>query len=231
MPLEADVELVVTREMPGLDAATEELVARHWARATAEKRLFNGRVFCADTVSSIRLEGHWTEYRRVMAQMCEPALFQRLKVRSVAVCGVLSGPDGVAIGRREARSAYQPGLWQLPPAGSVDEGAATLEGADWRRALLAELAEELGIGAAEVRSLRPLCLVQHPTGVLDLGVHIETGLSAAEIIQFHRGAGDAEYDEMLVVPPDAIPAVVRVRGGAMVPSTPRFLAAYGGGRA
>ena len=114
----------------------------------------------------------------------------------------------------------------MPPAGSVDQGSATPAGACWRRALHAELEEELGIGAGNVRSLRPLCLIQHPTGVLDMGIHIETGLSAAAIARCHGAAGDAEYDELLVLPPHAIPAAVAAPGGAMVPSTPRFLAAF-----
>ena len=211
--------------MPALDPDAEATVAAHWAQATQQLRLFNGRVFCADTVTPARIEGHWTEYRRVVAQMRDPTLFHTLQVRSLAVCGILSGPDGVAIGRREPHSAYQPGLWQLPPAGSVDQGSATPTGADWRRALLAELEEELGIAPSSISAMRPLCLVQHPTGVLDMGIHIATALSAAEILHQHRTAGDAEHDDLLVLPPYEIPAAIAARGGTLAPSTVRFIAA------
>ena len=90
---------------------------------------------------------------------------------------------------------------------------------------MAELEEELGILSDEIARLGALCLVQHPTGVLDMGIHIETTLDAPEILARHQAAGNAEYDQLLILPPRSIPAAIAARGGTMVPSTPRFLAA------
>lgn len=210
--------------MPVLLAETEATVARIWAAATALRPLFNGRVFCVDTVAPEELCGHWTEYRRVVAQMAEPCLFDIMRVRNLAVCGVLIGPGGVAVGRREGPPAYQAGLWQLPPAGSVDDGAAEPGGASWRAALLTELREELGIAAADVLGLRALGLVQHPTGVLDMGVRIDTGLHGPAILASHTARGNAEYDRMLVLPPQDVLAHVGSLGGQLVPSAGPFLA-------
>ena len=209
--------------MPGLPAALDAEVERHWAAACARRPLFNGRVFSADVIGAGVIEGHWTEYRRVVAQMADPGLRAMLGVRSLAVCGVVHGPDGVAVGRREARSAYQQGLWQMPPAGSVDQGAADEGGASWQAALMAELQEEMGMGAAHVLGMRPLCVVEHPTGVLDLGVRIDTGLGRDALLRCHAAAPDQEYDRMLVVPPGEVLARVAAEGGVPVPSMRPFL--------
>jgi 8-oxo-dGTP pyrophosphatase MutT (NUDIX family) len=245
LPLDGDVTLRIVRAMPALDPALDEVVERHWQRAQAAHRLFNGQVFTADRVAPPgMIDGHWTEYRRVVAQMADPSLFPALRVRGVAVCGVLCGPDGVTVGRREAASVYQAGQWQLSPAGSVDAGAATsfaagaatpsaagaatpsatagaaiTGGADWRRALLAELEEELGLAEADVTTLRPMCLIQHPTGVLDIGVRIDTPLGAAAIHARHEASGDAEYDRLMTRPAASLAAAVEAEGGRLVPSS------------
>ena len=221
--MEAGLRLRITREMPPLPFALDRAVDAHWEAARRRSRLFNGRVFCADRITPSEIEGHWTEYRRITAQMADHALVPQLRVRSLAVCGVVLGPDGVAVGRREPRAAYQPGEWQLPPAGSVDVNAATPGGADWRRALHAELLEELGLLPGDIRDMRPLCLVQHPSGVLDMGVRIDTALGADAIMARQRGAKDQEYDRMIVCPPDQVEARVAAMGGMLVPPARAFL--------
>lgn len=223
IPLEPEIELCISGDMPSLSEPLEAAVAAHWRRATTTHPLFNGRVFCAEIVTPALITGHWTEYRRVVAQMADPGLFHQLHVRSVAVCGVLCCADGIVIGRRHTGSIYQPGLWQLPPAGSVDLGAATPTGADWRRALLAELQEELGLPPTVVTALTPLCLVQHPTGVLDLGVRIDTSLGATEIHARHRTLGDGEYDDLRVLPRADLIGAIEQDGGQLVPAARLFL--------
>jgi 8-oxo-dGTP pyrophosphatase MutT (NUDIX family) len=213
----------VVRPMPPLSPAVERQVGRLWQEACQMRPLFNGQVFCADSVGPDIITGHWTEYRRVVAQMADPALIPILRVRSLAVCGAVTGPGGVAVARRDARSVYQAGLWQLPPAGSVDGGSADGAGADIRHALLAELREELGVAAGAVRSLRPLCLVQHPSGVLDLGIQVSVAMDQADLLAAHRVGGNDEYDRLLVVPPASVPAAVRAAGGTLVPSALAFL--------
>ena len=204
---------------PLLDASVE----RHWLAAQRGRRLFNGRVFCADAVTPDLISGHWTEYRRVVAQMADPRLIPALQVRSLAVCGVLCCQGGVVVGRRDGASVYQAGLWQLPPAGSVDDGSAQGDTADIRHALLTELQEELGIPAGAVDAVRPLCLVQHPTGVLDLGMQITTRLTAADVLAAHRAAGNREYDRLLVMPAAEIQNRLATLDGQLVPPARAFL--------
>lgn len=84
-------------------------------------------------------------------------------------------------------------------------------------ALLQELDEELGLTDADITSLRPLCLVQHPSGVLDLGAQITTPLRDAAIRAAQAGARHQEYSRLLVVPAAALPGAVTAAGGTLVP--------------
>ena len=216
----------VVRQMPPLSDDLERRVGTLWEAACARHSLFNGRVFSVDGVTPNVISGHWTEYRRAVAQMQDPALRHELGVRNLAVCGVIQGPDGVLMGRRAANAIYQPGLWQLPPAGSVDDSAATAEGADLRHALMAELREELGLKPDDVRDFQPLCLVEHPgSGVTDLGIALRTDLTLAEIGAAHDACGDREYDGLIAAAPHALDAEIARIGGEMVPPARLFLAA------
>lgn len=210
--------------MPPLAPALEEDVERHWQAACRERLLFNGTVFCAERTAPDRVDGHWTEYRRQVAQMRDHGLRGALAIRSLSVCGVLCCRDGVVLGRRQADAIYEAGLWQLPPAGSVDFAAAEPGGASWRRALLAELTEELGLPPASVTRLVPLCLVQHPSGVLDLGIRMDTALAGAEVAQAHRLRGNQEYDRLLIAPQQTLHRRLAAEGGQLVTSAHAFLA-------
>ena len=124
----ADVVVRVTHAMPKLPAAVDREVERQWQAASERVaaggagRMFNGRVFSADAITPRLVTGHLTEYRRVVAQIEQSELFAELGVRSFAVCGMLRCAGGVVVGRRHRAAIYQPGMWQLAPAGSVDMG-------------------------------------------------------------------------------------------------------------
>ena len=215
----ADVRFRVVRPMPPLPPALDAEVERLWsaARRRVSARLFNGRVFSADVITPDLVCGHWTEFRRIVAQMDRHDLFPVLGLRSLAVGGVVICPDGVVFGRRPVDAVYQAGEWQLPPAGSVDSSAAGPEGnVDVRRQFLSELREELGLDADAVGEPRLLCLVEHPgSRVLDLGIAVSTDLSAAAIRAAHAARGNAEYGALEVVPPVELPAFLDRAAGAL----------------
>jgi hypothetical protein len=223
--------LRVTRGMPRLSAGLEAEIDRRWtiAQTRTGGRLFNGRVFSADTMTPELVSGHWTEYRRIVAQMDQVALHRELDLRPMAVGGVLRGPDGVVFGQRPARAVYQAGMWQLPPAGSIDTGAENPDGTiDFARQILTELAEELGMPARMARIVRPLCIVEHAgSHVCDLGVEIETRLTAGEIAACHAHAPDAEYGELRMVPVAELKDFVTAAGERLTPQARVFLARMG----
>lgn len=217
----------IVRDMAPLPAALDAEVSRLWDEAQARTggKLFNGRVFSADLITPHLVCGHWTEFRRIVAQMNRHDLFSIIGARPLAVGGVISGPDGVIFGRRPARAVYQAGEWQLPPAGSVDPGTARAEGAiDVVFQFLVELAEELGLGADDVRNPTPLCIVEHAgSHVLDLGIAATTPLTAAEIRAKHASGGNAEYDPLAFVPIAALPDFIASGGPLMNLQAPIFL--------
>ena len=227
-PVNPGVVAVITREMPVLSPDLDARVSRLWAEASAGHALFNGRVFSVDEVTPDRIAGHWSEYRRIVAQMRDETLRTVVNVRNLAVCGILMGPDGVLLGRRTSSALYQPGMWQLPPAGSVDGGAAVPGGADLRHALMLELREELGLGPDAVQGFRPLCLIEHPgSGVSDLGISFSTHLTHAQLLAAHEAGGNDEYDVLISAPVEQLLERAAVRGGEVVPPVPRFLHALG----
>lgn len=235
-PIEPDVRVRVTRPMAPLSAALEAEIDRLWVAAQARtgNALFNGRVFSADVITPRLICGHWTEFRRIVAQMNRNELHAVLNIRPLAVGGVIHGPDGVVFGRRPGRAVYQAGEWQLPPAGSVDRSAERPEGAvDIVSQILAELGEEVGLPPEAIHAIRPLCIVEHARGgvgshVLDLGIGLATHLSAAAIQAAHAASGNAEYAPPLTIVPVAeLPGFVAAAGELVNIQAPIFLRRLG----
>jgi hypothetical protein len=230
-PVNQDVEVRITREMPALSAALEARIDAIWFQAAARVaasgagELFNGRVFSIDTITPGRITGHLTEYRRMIAQAEDHALFDELGVRSLAACGVLRCPDGIVIGRRLAGAVYQPGMWQLCPAGSVDAGARRPDGTmDFRGQLLTELREELGLDPIVASDVTPLCVVEHPgSHVSDFGMTVGTTLHGDAILRAHRDRGNGEYNPIRIVPIPDLPAFILWAGASLVPPARLFL--------
>ena len=233
--LAAGLRVTVTRPMPALSPALDAEVEALWRVACARVAaggagaLFNGRVFSADTFAPDAIAGHLTEFRRIVAQMERPALFATLGVRPLAVCGVVRCADGVVFGRRHAGAIYQADMWQLPPAGSVDEHAVGADGVvALERQLLAELQEELGLSADDVDSPVPLCVVEHPAShVSDLGMALRSRLDGAAIRAAHAKRGNGEYPTLRIVGIEDLPAFLLEAGESMVPPAPVFLARAG----
>ena len=227
----ADIAVRIVREMPMLSASLDQEVERRWREACERVaaggagRLFNGRVFSADSITPHLVTGHLTEYRRSVAQMERPELFEELGIRSLAVCGVLRCADGVAMGRRHRGAVYQAGMWQLPPAGSVDAGAVNADGVvDLRRQLLGELQEELGLAAEAVEGPQPLCIVEHPgSHVSDFGLELVTKLGAEAVLAAYRTHGNGEYEQVLVIPLAELPGFLADSGKSLVPPAREFL--------
>ena len=233
--LDAAVRVRVVRAMPELDAVVDAAVEELWRAAVARVAaggagtLFNGRVFSADVISAGEITGHVTEFRRIVAQMEQPGLFGALGLRPLAVCGVLRCADGVPFGRRHPAAIYQPGMWQLPPAGSVDPSAVAADGTvDLAAQVLAELEEELGIPPDQVDRPRPLCVVEHPgSHVSDVGLALVTRLTAAQVLEAHRTHANAEYNFLRVVPFAGLADFVGRTGDLLVPPARVFLVRAG----
>lgn len=208
--LDASVTVSATGRMPALPPSVEAEIDRLWTEACDQRpALFNGRVFTADRIEPDRIEGHWTEYRRVLAQMRHPALFAAQGTRSLSVNGLIACADGLVLGRRQSGAVYMPGRWQAAPAGAVESRDGE-EIVDPRRQVLAELAEELGLGADAVSGIVPVVAIEHPeSGVVDIGCLVATGLDFQTIEASWLAQGNREYDALRLVPTDDVPGLLR----------------------
>ena len=229
------VRVRVVRAMPALDVSLDAAVDGLW-RVAVERvaaggagALFNGLVFSADRITPTEISGHITEFRRIVAQMERPELFAALGLRPLAVCGVLLCADGVAFGRRHPAAVYQPGLWQLPPAGSVDPSAVAADrSVDLAAQVMTELTEEVGIQPDQVAPPRALCVVEHPgSHVSDVGFALVTALTGAQVLLAHRAHANTEYDPLIVVTLAELADFVGRAGDLMVPSAHVFLVRAG----
>jgi hypothetical protein len=229
--LAADFHVRVVRPMPALSRELDTEVERLWQQAASRVdaggagTLFNGRVFSADLITPHLIAGHLTEFRRIVAQMERPALFKALRLRPLAVCGVLYCLDGVVFARRHASAVYQAGMWQLPPAGSVDGHAVDADGTvALNRQLLDELREELGLAAADVDAPRPICIVEHPgSHVSDFGMALRCRLDGPAILAAHAERGNQEYQTVRILRREQLARFITDNGLLIVPPAPVFL--------
>jgi 8-oxo-dGTP pyrophosphatase MutT (NUDIX family) len=217
--------------MPNLPLRLDREVERLWqqAQVVSNGALFNGRVFTADDLNARQMLGHWTEYRRVVAQMQCPELFDELRLRPCATGGLLTCPDGVLFGQRPRNAIYQPGLWQLPPAGSIDPSAAREDGTiDLLANIFMELSEEIGLDSAAIIRTKLLCLAEHPgSHVLDIGIALHTQMGEEALRETHAMSGNEEYASITIIPIDTLGCRITEIGSSLTPQALAFLAFAG----
>ncbi|MXP65964.1 hypothetical protein E0493_21690 [Roseomonas sp. M0104] len=221
-PLDSTLEIHCHDAPPPVPPDLQPLLEAHWqaAQEKAGGRLFDGPVFTLTSVSPARLEGAFVRYKALVAQTREPALFARLGLRALSVCGVLECADGIVLGRRGGGATYQPGMWQLPPAGSVDASARQGTRIDARAQILSELEEEVGLSAAEVEAATPFCLVVHPgTHYHDLGIRLRTPLRGEQVLARQEKVTHREYLELRILPHQDLPGFLDGLAGQVVPTT------------
>jgi hypothetical protein len=192
---------------PDIEARVDEIWQREQERRSHE--LYNGRLFSVDHWDAETIVGWISEYRYFLAQRREPSLHAALKIKPLAVTGVLSCPDGVLFGRRSARSEMDAGCWELAPSGSVDDAAVGADGqVNLERCILIELEEEIGIGASELSAhCRAVALVEDPqSNVTDVGIMLSTACSAAQIQHRFATLENREYSELEIVAPAEVQA-------------------------
>lgn len=200
-PLAPSVVVRAEHSLPNLSPEIETRIALHWQNALKDHpTLYNGRVFCADRVEADTITGHWSEYRRVLAQMREPGLYGPKILRPLAVVGLLHTADGIVIGQRSETSIYLPGYWQGAPAGNVESrnGEGDI---DLAAQLRAECEEELGISSKECHVGECLLACEHPeTHIVDIGMNVRIAMDFATLQERCHRLGNAEYQALKLLP-------------------------------
>ena len=180
--------------------------------------MHDGGLFSLETRAEACWTGAFVPYRWFVAQLRAPELFEVLRVRPVAVSGVLSGPDGVVFGRRSAGGAQFPGWWELAPSGGLDRACRRADGTiDYIGKVVEELVEETGCPAARLTRIRPFAAVEDTTTrSVDIGVELSTDLTRAELERHAQANASGEYDTIEIVPREDIADFVRRCEGEVV---------------
>ena len=201
---------------PDIEARVDEIWQRE--KELRSHDLYNGRLFSIDHCDAKTIVGWISEYRYFLAQRREPSLHATLKIKPLAVTGILSCSDGVLFGRRSGRSEMDSGCWELVPSGGVDDAAVGSTGqVSLERCILIELEEETGIGAAELSAhSRAVALVEDPQShVTDVGIMLATASSAAQIQHRFAALENREYSELEIVAPAEVRAFRRNRANSL----------------
>ena len=184
---------------------TEARVNELWqaALSTSNSRLFNGPIFCATSYNEKEIKGYFSEYRYLVAQMLDPRLKSVLNIKPVSLLGFLTCNDGVLFGKRQPWVATRPGQWGFLPSGLLNPQAFLSTGrADYVKAFLAHLKEELNIEAHFLRDLYVHSLVIDNTvdgENLSLVLRADIALSSLAVKKEHLHAPDDEYEDVIAV--------------------------------
>jgi len=181
-------------------------------------RLTNGNVFhLADyNTDSIRIQP--TEYRYVLARRRDPSLIEKgLKIRPLAVTGILFCDDGLVLGRRGANVSDDNGLWEPAPAGGLAQPDPMMQ-------VLEELEEELGIVESEVVSAVPCGLVEDElSGVFDIVFRLETGMTGHDVRVAFASTSGSEHMELAFVQTPDIETFLLINREHLLPALPSML--------
>jgi len=172
--------------------------------------LVNRRIFSLVDWSPSVLNGHFTEYKRYVAQSLHPMLYEFLRIRPLAVTGCLNCKDGIVFGLRGPDVWQYPNTWELVPSGSIDCTAqVTKELINPVFQILKELSEEVGI-SIPTESVTTNCFLieDQRSRVVDLVFSLNSDLSAEQVCDAHAAKASDEYVRLEIVPVNSLPAVI-----------------------
>lgn len=180
--------------------------------------LFDGRVLSLVNAGSQAATGEWVPYSWFLAQRRQPDLFAGLGVRAVGVSGILRCPDGLVFGRRSVAMSTGGNQWELVPSGGVDPSAERAGSIDFTAMIRTELLEEVGVRADSVRVGVPFAWIEDPSEhIIDIGMRLDTELSAATLDEVFVPMKGREYDELRVVPSEQIRDFAETCHGNLLP--------------
>jgi 8-oxo-dGTP pyrophosphatase MutT (NUDIX family) len=187
---------LVVRVQQGIRPYRSESVAKKveaiWKaeRRTRGDKVFNGQVLALSSFGDGVVEAEITDYKTFVAQLRDPSLYEDLRVRTLAVSGLVTVGNEIIFGRRADHLTQDPGLWELVPSGGIDVSNSPTD------QFFLELEEELGIPKSKVLSTRVFLVVEDLVRhTMDICVMAELSGSRQELESFiNRHTG--EYSEL-----------------------------------
>jgi hypothetical protein len=214
------VRVEFSHPAPIVPPAVAAKIDKIWQAEIARSRPpFNGSLFSVVSHEPRLISGWRAEYKSFVAQRREPSLFDVLKVRPLAVTGLLLCPDGVIFGKRSSNVEQDKKLWELVPSGGVDGSLLRPDGSiDLGSQLLMELTEETGIEHEQIAGQpKPFVLVEDKMShVLDAGVMLRTDLSGQNIAETFSRLASHEYTELQVIAVERLRHFAKTKGLAAV---------------
>jgi hypothetical protein len=226
-PVLPSLEIVASEGALALSPEIEARVERLWEETLESKPwLFDGQLFHMTRRSEARIEGFFVPYRFWMATRTDPSLKDIYTLAPLAVTGLTRVSEGLVLGERSLKTTQDAGLWELTPAGSLDQ-----PGADGRLSpaiqLLAELEEELGVTASNATEIgAPRWLVHDvPAGVWDVVLPLDLGMNFAELRAAFQTRDSDELRALRVVAPDGIADLLTQDAATLAPVSRAILEA------
>jgi hypothetical protein len=188
-------------EMP---AEVQSRVMEIWRDEKKRKgdSLFNAKLFSISHFSSSRIEGCFVDYSSFIAQRRQPSLYEFLRVRPLAIAGLVHCRGGVVFGHRAATVEMDAGCWELVPSGGVDETAVDEGNINIEAQLRSELLEEVGLQlpSSSPRSKIFAAVQDDQSHVTDIGMILSVDYSADELLSLFAGIKLRQYTKLRIVP-------------------------------
>jgi len=189
-------------------------------------RITDGRIFSVSRRDGATFKVWQSQYKWWIAQRRDPTLFPTLALRPLAVSGIVRLAEGLVFARRAESNTQDPGLWELPPSGSIDETSRQLGGAiDAEAQILAELEEELAVSpeALDAPPQAAAMMADDVDHVIDIVFALSVSLSASKLLAGFAAMANREYTAVRVL--DARNAVALLaREGGLSPASAALLA-------
>lgn len=228
-PVPDGLTILDTMAEPALPPEITAEVQAVWeSESRLRPGLYNGKLFSLDRIEAGMAHGFMAEYAWYVAQLHNPALYDHLRVCSLAVSGLVAANGHLIFGLRKAELAVEGGLWELAPSGTMHGGLREPEGSiSWRGIFSEELREELGIEAPPSLA-RPFALIENTvTHIWELGVAVEIPASYQDILAAFAANPRPEHTEMAAVPLADVARFYSARKDHMVGACASLLSAYG----
>ena len=194
-----DLIIRIKESVSVLPAEIECQIGAIWELEKLKKGdyLFNGEVLSFVSCEKGILEARITDYRTYLAQLREPSLYDQLKVRTLALSGLVVVESDVVFGRRADYLTQDAGKWELVPSGGLTPRAIRKDGRlAFEEQILEELAEELGVARTMVNSLNPFLIVEDTlANVIDIGIAVDLSIRRVDVERACKRRSD-EYSEI-----------------------------------
>lgn len=231
-----DISLTVmppTAEFEEKQSAGEARIETVWNTLSLTRPLFNGTVLNTSTIAydgeHIKISAHNISYKDFLAERHDPSL--KFGIRSIGVSGILLVQDAqklvyVVFASRKMTVTQWPGRLELVPSGSIDARHVDSFGTvSYKKQILEELAEEVGINEKDVKTATGFALVYDARErVYDICCVVEVSLQKEDLERMFKDS--MEYERPVYVLYEDLPQFISKHKEEIVPTSLALLSAY-----